>query len=376
MKVLMFSSDASLLDAGSEAAQRHQAYASLLDRLHIVVGCRSRSRALVFERLTIDPSWGRWRPTRWCRMLLAGLSACKRDRPDVVSVQDAAYLGLAGAITAACCGLPLQVQVHEDILSPSYRHASPGAWIRYRMARMILPRAACIRAVSRRVADSIRADEGIPTDRLQVLPIYTDLQAVRTSTPLDDVDRRLARYGVKIVAAGRFIDETKGWSTLIAAFAGVLAQVPDAVLVLVGRGRERARYARMIRSLGVAESVRLEPWRKDLASFLKSFDIYVQPSNHEGWGRTYIEAAAAGLALITTDVGLVGEIFSPGEDTVVVPAGDRAALAEAMSTLCLNPELRSELSNNAMRALSRLPHQTSRDYVRAYVEGLQDCLSG
>jgi glycosyltransferase involved in cell wall biosynthesis len=374
MNLLMLSNDEALLDDQSRAAARHRSYAERLGELHVVLACREEPLGEIRGRLTIHPAVGKLRSVRWLRMLFAGALLCAVDRPDMISVQDPEYLGLIGLLLSTTFRLPLHVQVHTDVMNPRYLGSPIRTRLRRRLVRSTLNHASRIRTVSQRSARSIQSKLGIEADDLQVLPIYTDVQEFKAGEPVEAIERRLKPYSVRMVSVGRSDDHEKGQSALIDAFADVLEVIPDAGLMLVGAGPDRARYERMAGSLGMSGRILFEDWRSDLPSVLKSFDIYVQVSNYEGWGRTYVEAAAAGLPLIVTDVGLVGEIFVPGEDVLVVPIGDRDALASAMIGLALDPDRRAALSLAGMRALRRLPHITWDDYCRDYVEGLQSCI--
>lgn len=374
MKVLMLGGDVSILDKNSPSHARMRAYAKLLEELHLVIACSSRAEPHVEGKLFVHPAAGRFFWTRWFQLVRRGLSACRRARPHIISVQDPDYFGLAGAFLARLFHLPLQVQVHTDVFSPHYRSASWKEWLRYRTASYILPRATCIRAVSNRVADSLVRLPGILRGRVCVLPIYTDVPAIRSADRDAEVEERLQRFEVKVIAAGRFVEREKGFGLLIDAFAQVVKASPDVVLVLVGDGPDGRLYERKIRSLGLSDVVLLESWRADLASFMKSFDIYVQPSYYEGWGRGAIEAAVAGLPVIMTDVGLAGEVFMDGVDARVVPVGDTSALATAMTSMVLHPEIRARFRRAGKNKVASLPYSSFKAYCREYCETLEACV--
>jgi glycosyltransferase involved in cell wall biosynthesis len=177
-----------------------------------------------------------------------------------------------------------------------------------------------------------------------------------------------------MVSTGRFVDREKRFSLLIDVMADIRREIPRAVLVLVGDGPDRRRYEQAIKSRGLEDTVRLEPWRHDLPSFLKSFDVFLQASNYEGWGRACVEAAAAGLPVITTDVGLAGELLIDGVSALVVPVGDREALSRAVVRLYSNPQERRGLARAAGEAVDRLPFRSMNDYYRAYRGAVEACL--
>jgi glycosyltransferase involved in cell wall biosynthesis len=121
-------------------------------------------------------------------------------------------------------------------------------------------------------------------------------------------------------------------------------------------------------------SVVLEPWRDDLPSFLKSFDLFLLPSNFEGYPRVCIEATAAGLPVVMTDVGSAGELFVDGVNAVVVPVGDRRAMRQAVLRLFSSPQERRRLARAAREVVERRPYRSMADYYHAYREAVEACV--
>ena len=117
----------------------------------------------------------------------------------------------------------------------------------------------------------------------------------------------------------------------------------------------------------------IEPWRDDLASFYKSFDVFLLPSNYEGWGRAVIEAMAAGLPVVMTDVGLAGEVVKNNENGIVVPVGDRVRFVSAVIALARNPALRRRIAEEAAHTVHNLRPGTWGEYHRRYQESFSSC---
>jgi glycosyltransferase involved in cell wall biosynthesis len=97
--------------------------------------------------------------------------------------------------------------------------------------------------------------------------------------------------------------------------------------------------------------------------------VYVQPSYFEGWGLAVIEAAAAGVPIVMTDVGCAGEIIKDGENGLVVPPGNVTALAEALERVMKDEALRSALAEAVRRAVANLagPEATA-EAIRSSLE--------
>jgi len=373
MKLLMLSGDPAILDRSSRSHARMQGYARQFEALHVVVACRRSGSAQVQDGLYTYPVRSGSGPGRALGALVKGWGICRSVRPDLVSTQDADLLGLIGYLLARRFKIHLQVQVHTDLFNPRYRQAGWRERVRVALARFVLPRATCIRAVSEHVAASIADEIAIPASRIRVLPIFTDIRAIDSAGRLDWVEDRVRGHALKMIAAGRFIDREKGFSTLLQAYADVVHMLPNPVLALVGEGPDRTLYEAMIGSLDLAGRVWLVPWQDDLFSFMKSFDIFLNTSHFEGWGRGPLEAAAAGLAVITTGTGAASRVFTNGLDAHIVPVGDRPAIARAMVDVALDPVARMGMARAGQAMVRSLLSQSWDEYFLAYRMAIEGC---
>lgn len=373
MKLLMLSTDTSMLLNGSPSAIRHRAYAKAIEELHVVIACNPSTRQENIDGVHLYPAASGPLPIRFLIMLNRGIHLCRSVRPDIISAEDPGFTGMAGFLLSRLFNLPLQVQLHTDVFNPRYRQASRKERIRFWFARFVVPRATCLRVVSKRLAVSTVEIFGIQPNRIQILPVFTDIEAARNSPKDRSFEEKVAPFSVKIISAGRFVDREKGFGLLIDAFADLHLSMPGAVLIIVGEGPDQPLYKKKIEALGLHGNVVLEDWKEDLASILKACDIYVQPSYYEGWGRTCIEAAAAGLPVIMTDVGLAGEVFKGQGDSIIVPVGDRRALATAIHQLGRDPDLRALMAETSQEAIERLPYQSMHSYCQAYLRAIEVC---
>jgi len=154
-----------------------------------------------------------------------------------------------------------------------------------------------------------------------------------------------------IVCVSRLVPR-KGQDTLIRALPGVLARIPDAVLLIVGDGPYRADLERLAAGTGVAGSVRFTgavPWA-ELPAHYGAGDVYAMPCRTrrggldvEGLGIVYLEASATGLPVVAGDSGGAPDAVLEGETGYVVPGRDLQALTERLLTLLQDPELRARL---------------------------------
>jgi glycosyltransferase involved in cell wall biosynthesis len=121
-----------------------------------------------------------------------------------------------------------------------------------------------------------------------------------------------------------------------------LAAMTDrkARLVIVGEGPESERIAAEARQRGVAARVLMPGFRADPARWIGHFDIFALSSDSEQFPISLIEAMAAGLPAVATDVGDVSAIVSVDNRPLVVAADDEAAFAAALDSLADRSDLR------------------------------------
>jgi glycosyltransferase involved in cell wall biosynthesis len=136
--------------------------------------------------------------------------------------------------------------------------------------------------------------------------------------------------------------------------------------VLIGEGPERTGIQNLVRQRGLEPFVRFLGLRTDVGRLLQAGDLVLLSSISEGIPLTLIEAMAAGLPVVSTNVGGVGEVVEDGRTGLLAPAGDDAALAEKILRLADSPELRRQMGQ-----FGRKRAQMHGLYLRLYQEMVQ-----
>ena len=134
------------------------------------------------------------------------------------------------------------------------------------------------------------------------------------------------------------LNPIKDQAGLIRAFALVKQSIPGSALMIIGDGELRAELEAVAVSEGVADAVFFLGARDDVASLLEALDLFVLPSLSEGYSMALLEACAAALPIIATDVGGTGEIVRGGVNGVMVPPSDPGQLASAICGLLRDPQ--------------------------------------
>jgi glycosyltransferase involved in cell wall biosynthesis len=260
----------------------------------------------------------------------AAVAALHAEGPIVI---DAHYLwpdGVAAARLAAELGAPFVLTARGTDLNVIAGDPAVAARIAEAAARA---HACC--AVSRALCDRFAEVAGLPRERILEVRNGVDLDRFR---PGDGGGERAgARAALGLPAAGRWL---LGVGRLVpgkgfAVAARALAELPgDVSLALVGDGPERAAIEAIggsrVHFLGA-----LPPDRTALA--YRAADLFVLPTEREGWPNVVTEALASGLRVVSTPVGGIPQIFGdhPPPPTLgaLVPPRDARALAAAVRTL-------------------------------------------
>ena len=180
----------------------------------------------------------------------------------------------------------------------------------------------------------------------KVLTIHNGVDlAAHSGEALTIAELAALRRSAGITGAGPLIgtvarlEPVKDQATLLRALVPVLAGEPGAQLCLVGDGSQRAALQRQAAAAGLADKVFFLGRRADVAQLLPMFDVFVLSSTSEGLPLTLLEAMAAGLPCVATDVGAVSEAIVDGLTGALVAPGDAPALAAALLALLRDPGL-------------------------------------
>ncbi len=350
MKALFISNDPTIFNATSPVRARMRAYATAIGELHILSSAGRDAKEEQDDSLFLHPV----RPWKIFRVRVLAHHARKLIRKyniEIVSAQDPFEHGLAALRAVRGTSVKLHIQVHTDFLSPwfvkigNWRNLRMQLlnWYRCRIANRVLPAANGIRVVSGRVKASLVAQYGTLIPEPSVIPI-----TVSTEVP----ERALLpahSFTFALIAVGR-LESEKRVEDILAALKLIIKHYPTVGLFIVGDGRERRRLEQMTLSLGLEKYVVFLGERIDAQALMRSAQAFIQASAYEGYGRTLIEAALAKVPIITTDVGIVGEVFKDGLEALVAPVSDPKTLARNITKIIEDNRIRQELPIRAETA--------------------------
>jgi glycosyltransferase involved in cell wall biosynthesis len=353
MKVITIGTDRKLFEEGSAVRARAMQYAAGMDELHIVVMSLSSLRLSETHigNLHIYPTSSHFRLSYiWDAYRLGKRIARERNllpESSVVSAQDPFETGLPAYFLHKKFGLPLQLQIHTDLFDARFRRHSLLNRIRVAIARHIIPRAQGIRVVSEPIMMSLQGEFPSLSASVDILPIFVDSEAIASAISEKNVRNLYPHFSCIVVMVSRLAPE-KRIDVALSVFKRVLEAIPGAGLIVVGDGPERKHLEICAESYGLTGSVVFAGWQ-DPIPYYKAADAFLFSSEYEGYGMSLVEAAAAGVPIVSTKVGIASTtLCEDGQNCFLCQPGDADCLAEKLIILLQDPALR-ELFKSRMK---------------------------
>lgn len=276
------------------------------------------------------------RPGNDPRLVWRLARAFRKLRLDIVHTRNAESF-FYGALAARLAGVP--ALVHSE-----HGRVFPERWHRALAQRWLLRNASCAFAVSQQLADQLVTEIGVRPGTFRV--IYNGVDTRRFAGP-ESAERRGPGGEIAIGSVGR-LAPVKNYGLLLKA----VARLPPDLrwrLVLVGDGPQRGELDQTAAELGIAARVSFLGHREDVAAVLGDLDVFVLPSDSEGMSNTLLEAMAAGVAVIASDVGGNREVIEAGRSGLLFARGDAAAAAKAIQQLVTDAALRERLAKAGLQ---------------------------
>lgn len=265
---------------------------------------------------------------------------CREIRPDVVHTHSD-RTDVVDAGVARKLGIPTVTTVHGS--SKMGGKAVLYDWLQQRTYR----RFSAVVAVSRALAlDALR--QGVAPERIHFVP--NAWMGEVTFLPRDEARRQLGLPGGGTVL---------GWVARLIrvkaadVFVRSLALIGDLPwhAAIIGDGPERERLEQLAHEAGIPDRLRFVGAKDEAARYLKAFDVWVMSSRSEGTPIALFEAMAAGIPVVGTAVGGVPDVI--GDDAILVPPDNPAALAAGIRRALSDPAAGAERARRAGERLAR-----------------------
>ena len=242
---------------------------------------------------------------------------------------------------------------HEDGFNVD--EADGLCWKRNLFRRLMLPTAERLIVPSQRLENIARDVWKQPATRVVRIPNGIDVSRYAGPPEVGSIPGFARAPGDAIVGTLAGLRGVKNLPRLVRAVA---AQPSHVKLMIVGEGPERAAIMAEAQRLGIAERVLLPGFLAQPHRYVGHFDIFALSSDSEQFPISLVEAMAAGLPVVSTDVGDVKAMVAAQNQSLIVPVSDEGAFAGALSGLVSDGHTRATLGS-ANRAIA------VRDYDEA-----------
>lgn len=294
--------------------------------------------------------------------------ALRRWRPDIVHTH-MAKAGSLGRLAALAYNGTRGAGRRARLIHTYHGHVfegyfgSPSTRIILFIERWLGKHTDALIAISPQVKKDLLETYGVAREeQLRLIPLGFDLDRLLAVSPKGREQARasfqIPAEAIVVTTVGRLTAIKQ--HTLFLEMADRLAKRSDRFLFLiVGDGELRTALETRATELGLGSRVRFLGWRGDLENVYGATDVFVLTSRNEGTPVALIEAMAAGVASVSTDVGGVRDVVTGPHLGSLVPFGDAAALADAVMLLADAPGRRVDVGR-AGRASVRERFHSSR----------------
>ncbi|MFQ6060445.1 MAG: glycosyltransferase family 4 protein [Thermoplasmata archaeon] len=270
---------------------------------------------------------------------LATLAKTVEDA-DVILARNVFPCGHGGVMLQKLKGIPsvLMLQGENDLFNFDGAH-----WTVDRLRPIVIKRSRGIIAQTGYQRDFLEREFGAAS---VVLPNGVDVERFRP------IKKEKAREEIGLESSSKVVISVgallpfKGFDNLIRAFSRVLESIPESKLLLLGDGVERGALEQLSVELDVEENVIFQSWVPfdKVPLYLSASDLFVHPSTSEGFPNVVLEAMAAGLPIVMTNVVGLDAYFEDKRNCFLVPPRDEKSFEEKMLVL-----LRDEILAEEMR---------------------------
>ncbi|MBM3255545.1 MAG: glycosyltransferase family 4 protein [Candidatus Omnitrophica bacterium] len=226
-------------------------------------------------------------------------------------------------------------------------------------------------AISEQVKEHLVIDFGVKPKNIKV--VHNGVEPSRFKDYdhnfKSDTKRNLGLGPGPVVGIVARLSEVKGHIYLIQAMKLVLEKIAQAQLLIVGDGKIKKELQALAQSLNIEQNVFFLPSVLDTSKILPIMDLFVLPSLKEGLGLSLMEAMAAGLAVIGSDVGGIKSLIQDGKNGLLFEPANPLALSAAILKILNDPERAMALGYAARRlirerfSLAEMVLETERLYL-------------
>ena len=304
-----------------------------------------------------QPAWRRLGTWRYMKALKRWLEA-HRSGFDLVYVSMLKHSAYAAISAARKCRFPVVLRAEGAGLTGDV-HWQLEAPFGYRIKNRCMLADAIVAPSESIQAELIAA--GYRRDRIHLISNGVPVPPPRVSQSIEQARHALQQSnpllhlppGAKVAVYTGRLHESKGLVTLLAAWQKVHTRRPNDRLWIVGEGPLRESLVQRIQDLDLTGSAMLAGPFDSVDEVLRAADLFVLPSEEEGMSIALLEAMAAGLSIVASDIPGNRALIDGDSQGLLVPPRDDEALAKAIERLLDNPDLAASLGNRARERVAR-----------------------
>lgn len=287
----------------------------------------------------------------------------RRSTFDIIHVHGLNYHTFAAVLAGRLTGRPVLVKLANSGPASDILKMRRGQQLA--LSKWMLPTALKSQrfvALNNAIVSELR-EAGVPEDAIVEIPNGVEMKSASAEPGLHDPAR--------LVYVGR-LHPQKGVDAAIRAVALVRSEsrAPAVNFRLVGDGPDRRGLEQLVDQLGVSDSVQFLGIRDDVSAKLEESDVFVLTSRAEGLSNALLEAMAAGLPVIVSNVPGNNDVVVDGENGILVDPEDPEDIAAALTRVLGDGAIRSRLGHEGRRTVGQryALAQTADQYISLYQE--------
>lgn len=242
-------------------------------------------------------------------------------------------------------------ELSERFFNPAIKHdfsniKNKSAFIMYKFLIFFLyRRAGSIIAVSRSIADLMNKRYMIGRAKIKVVNNPVDIPKIikMRDEKVDDFQFKKDVYYIGLISR---LSPEKKIERLIKAM-NILRNKLNVELIIIGEGIDKEKLKEITAHLGLIDIVYFLGYKLNPYKYLKNIDVFVLPSDYEGFPLALIEAMICGIPVVASDISATKDIIKDGIDGFLVDTENTVVLSERICSLIANKELKNRIINQA-----------------------------
>lgn len=344
-----------------EASKRLGGYADFLNKYFVLIFSlkkhRLKERKMGRKKnMIVIPTNGINRLHALLKMYQLGKKICQENDIDVIQAQDPIFTGFIGYLLKRKYKIPLNICVYgPDPYDKNWLREKKTNLILAPIAKYIINQCDGIQVDGKKVMNSLMA-RGIPAEKIFYKPMVPQ-EIKRFKEAKGKVLRKklLKNEEQKILLfVGRLVKQ-KNIPFLLRCYQKVVQKFSRARLVIIGQGQEEEKLKKIVEKLKIQNKI---DWVKsvpysEMPEYFQAADIFVLPSLYEGFPRVLMEAAMAGLPIVSTNVGGTEDVIVDNENGFIISQSNEKEFVERILYLLKNSEIAKRMGKRGQEIMKK-----------------------